>query len=176
MTADSMDASPADSLDAAPADSMSAATGLRVGQHRVHILEVDGAATGLRVGQHGEHILEVDGAATGIRVGQHREQPPDSASSKEMAPDSSEQVASPDSEMTPLDFVPDSLLPESQPSLCVRCGATHAGNEYSEACHAACREARKCARCGLIHSEYDLGTRMIPDLNKFDCQFFIPHV
>ena len=74
------------------------------------------------------------GAATGLRVGQHGEQPPDSASSKEMAPDSSEQVASPDSEMTPLDFVPDSLLPESQPSLCVRCGTTHASNEYSEAC------------------------------------------
>jgi len=62
MMADSMDASPVDSLDAAPADSMGAATGLRVGQHGEHDLEVDGAAIWLCVGQH-------DGAAAGLRVG-----------------------------------------------------------------------------------------------------------
>ncbi|RLN27783.1 hypothetical protein C2845_PM05G10580 [Panicum miliaceum] len=43
----------------------------------------------------------------------------------------------------------------------------HVGYEYSEGCRATHRESR---------SDYDLGTRMISDLDKFDCEFFIPHV
>jgi len=39
------------------ADSMNATTGLRVGQHGEHVVEVDGPANGLRdrVGQHRKH-------------------------------------------------------------------------------------------------------------------------
>nr|TKV94310.1 hypothetical protein SEVIR_9G285600v2 [Setaria viridis] len=77
--------------------------------------------------------------------------------------------------MTSDSFVPDSLLPESQPSLYVRCGMSHANNDdegYFEAHRRACR----CARCSLLHSNYDLATRILHDREKFDCETYIPDV
>uniref|UniRef100_I1R0Y3 Uncharacterized protein n=1 Tax=Oryza glaberrima TaxID=4538 RepID=I1R0Y3_ORYGL len=42
---------------------------------------------------------------------------------------------------------------------CPRCGTFHAGGVFGEACFQACRRARRCARCGLLHEDYDLIAR-----------------
>jgi len=73
------------------------------------------------------------------------------------------------------DFVPYSLPPDSQPHPCVRCGVTHDCNDV-EACRLAHRLANRCARCGLVHSDYDLFARIMDDLDKFDCETYIPDV
>lgn len=109
---------------------------------------------------------------------------PADSTSEELAPDSMEMstedgleqdptVFAGAMEMTPESFVPDSLLPESEPPICVRCGTTHADND-DEGCFQARRRARRCARCGLLHSEYDLAVRILHDIEKFDCEIYIP--
>jgi hypothetical protein len=90
----------------------------------------------------------------------------------EMAPDSVEVV--PDS----VDVVSDSveLVPDSVESPCARCDTFHAGGVFREACFQARREARKCARCRLVHDDYDLTTWMLDKIEKFDCELYIPYV
>ena len=57
-----------------------------------------------------------------------------------------------------VDVVPDSveMVPDSVESLCPRCGTFHAGGIIGEACFQARRHTRRCARCGLLHEDYDL--------------------
>ena len=98
----------------------------------------------------------------------------------EMAPQDVEQELPPPQELeldssAQQDFVLDSLLLESQPPPCVRCGTTHDWNDI-EACRLARRLANRCARCGLVHSDYDLFARIMDDLDKFDCETYIPDV
>jgi hypothetical protein len=86
-----------------------------------------------------------------------------------------------DSDVVPdsVDMVPDSVevLPDSVEVVqCPRCGTFHAGGVFGEACYQARREARRCARCGLIHSDYDLTSWIFHDIEKFDCKFYIPDV
>jgi len=64
-----------------------------------------------------------------------------------------------------------SLLPESKPSLCVGCGMTHDDNDDE-----GCRLASRCARCGLVHCDYDLAARITDDMENFDCEIYIPDV
>nr|TKV95654.1 hypothetical protein SEVIR_9G376500v2 [Setaria viridis] len=103
----------------------------------------------------------------------------DFVSSKKVFPDSMEDGLKQDStvfagtmEMTSDSFVPDSLLPESHPSLCVRCGTSHTDND-DEGCFQACRRTRRCARCGLLHSDYNIAARILHDIEKFDCETYI---
>ncbi|OQU77936.1 hypothetical protein SORBI_3009G125700 [Sorghum bicolor] len=70
------------------------------------------------------------------------------------------------------DEVPDSVK-EVQ---CPRCGTFHAGGVFGEACFQARRNARRCARCGLLHADYDVPARFLYGVDKFDCEFFIPDV
>ena len=97
---------------------------------------------------------------------------PDSA-----APDCMESLVEvlPDSVLPDSTIVPDSVLPEDQPSLCVRCSTTH-GDSDEEGCHLARRLASRCARCGLVHRDYDLAAKIMGDMEKFDCEVFIPDV
>ncbi|KAJ1270983.1 hypothetical protein BS78_06G093800 [Paspalum vaginatum] len=82
----------------------------------------------------------------------------------------------------PLDTVeevPDSV--EEVPNVdevvdCPRCGTFHAGGVFGEACYQARSNARRCARCGLLHEDYDIPARFLHDMDKFDCEFFIPDV
>ncbi|KAG2564708.1 hypothetical protein PVAP13_7NG043300, partial [Panicum virgatum] len=85
----------------------------------------------------------------------------------EVAPDSMEALDS--------TIVPDSVLPKDQPSLCVRCNTTH-GDSDEEGCHLARCLASRCARCGLVHRDYDLAAKIMGDMEKFDCEVFIPDV
>ncbi|KAJ1287122.1 hypothetical protein BS78_03G406000 [Paspalum vaginatum] len=59
---------------------------------------------------------------------------------------------------------------------CPRYGTFHAGGVFGEACYQARRNARRCARCGLLHEDYDIPARFLHDMDKFDCEFFIPDV
>ena len=97
----------------------------------------------------------------------------------EVLPDSVDVV--PDSvEVLPdsVEMVPDSveMVSDSIESMCPRCGTFHAGGVFGEACFQARRRARTCARCGLLHEDYDLAARILHDLDKFDCQIYIPDV
>ena len=87
-------------------------------------------------------------------------------------PDSVEEV--PDSVME----VPDSIddAPDDEVVHCPHCSMFHAGGVFGEACYQARREARRCARCGLIHSDYDLISSIIYLIDPFDCEIFIPDV
>lgn len=60
-------------------------------------------------------------------------------------------------------------------SLCVCCGMLHADGD-NEACFQARRRTRTCSCCGLLHEDYDLAARIFHDLDKFDCQIYIPDV
>ena len=92
--------------------------------------------------------------------------------SVEVVPDSVEEV--PDSVME----VPDSIddAPDDEVVHCPRCSMFHASGVFGEACYQARREARRCARCGLIHSDYDLISSIIYRIDPFDCEIFIPDV
>ena len=94
------------------------------------------------------------------------------ADSVEEVPDSVEEV--PDSVME----VPDSIddAPDDEVVHCPHCSMFHAGGVFGEACYQARREARRCARCGLIHSGYDLISSIIYRIDPFDCEIFIPDV
>ena len=99
--------------------------------------------------------------------------------SVEVLPDSVDVV--PDSiDVLPdsVEAVPDSveMVSDSIESMCPRCGTFHAGGVFGEACFQARHRARTCARCGLLHEDYDLAARILHDLDKFDCQIYIPDV
>ena len=100
-------------------------------------------------------------------VAMNSEKVPDSvmAMDSEEVPDS---VAAMESE----EVVPDSI----EEVHCPRCGTFHAGGVFREACFQARRNARKCGRCGLLHEDYDMPARFLHDMDKFDCEFFIPDV
>jgi len=75
--------------------------------------------------------------------------------------------------------VPDSV--EEVPDVdevvdCPRCGMFHTSSIFGEACYQARRNARRCASCGLLHEDYDIPARFFLDMDKFDCEFFIPDV
>ena len=78
-------------------------------------------------------------------------------------------VDAPDS----VEMVPNSV--DAPDSLCVCCGMLHADDD-SEACFQARRRTRTCSCCGLLHEDYDLAARIFHDLDKFDCQIYIPDV
>jgi hypothetical protein len=82
-----------------------------------------------------------------------------------------ESVDALDSEEVPdsVEEVPD-FVEEVQ---CPRCGMFHAGGVFGEACFQARREARRCARCGLIHSDYDIISRILYRIELFDCELYI---
>jgi hypothetical protein len=97
--------------------------------------------------------------------------------SVEVVPDSVEVL--PDSvEVLPhfAEVLPDSVevLPKSIEVLCPRCCTLHAGGVFGEACFQARREARRCARCRLVHSDYDLTAWIVDGIEKFDCELYIP--
>jgi len=77
-----------------------------------------------------------------------------------------------------VDVVPDSveMVPDSVESLCPRCGTFHASGVFGEACFQACRHTRRCARCGLLHEDYDLPARWLHGMEKFDCEFYVTDV
>jgi len=123
-------------------------------------------------------------------------QPPDSVEvvpdSVEEAPDSVEELLDSvesvddvvtesveDVVSTSVDVVPDSVedAPDDDVVVhCPRCGTFHAGGVFGEACFQARRNARRCARCGLLHEDYDLPVRFFHLMDKFDCEFYIPDV
>ena len=77
------------------------------------------------------------------------------------------------------DDVPDAV--EEVPDVdevvdCPRCRTFHAGGVFGEACRQARRNARRCARCGLLHEDYDLVTQVLDGMENFDCKFYIPVV
>jgi hypothetical protein len=59
---------------------------------------------------------------------------------------------------------------------CPRCCTFHAGGVFGEACKQARRNARRCARCGLLHEDYDFFAQVLDGMEKFDCEFYIPDV
>jgi len=89
-----------------------------------------------------------------------------------VAPDLDSVVEVPDSvtldNVEPLDSVKEVKCP--------RCSMFHAGGVFGEACFQARRNARRCARCGLLHEDYDVPARFLYGVDKFDCEFFIPDV
>jgi hypothetical protein len=115
-------------------------------------------------------------------------QPPDSvevvSDSVEEVPHSVEEVLDSvesvdDVVSASVDDVPDSVedAPEDDAVVhCPRCGTFHAGGVFGEACFQARRNARRCARCGLLHEDYDLPVRFFHLMDKFDCEFYIRDV
>ena len=98
------------------------------------------------------------------------------ADSVEMVPASVEVVA--DSVQEVADSVDIKEAPDDDKVVvvhCPRCGTFHAGGVFGEECYQARREARRCARCGLLHEDYDL-TVKLHNMEKFDCEIFIPGV
>nr|TKW08922.1 hypothetical protein SEVIR_6G057000v2 [Setaria viridis] len=97
-----------------------------------------------------------------------------------------ESEVAPDSEMTmDSEMVLDSVkvasdsvevAPDSVESLCARCGTFHANDDDGEACFQAHRRAHRCALCGLLHEDYDLTAWILHDMEKFDCEMYIPDV
>ena len=44
------------------------------------------------------------------------------------------------------------------------------------ATYQARREASRCARCGIVHRDYDLTAWILGGIEKFDCELYIPDV
>ncbi|CAN6270646.1 unnamed protein product [Urochloa humidicola] len=59
---------------------------------------------------------------------------------------------------------------------CPRCRTFHAGGIFGEACRQARCNARRCARCGLLHEDYDGAAQVLHGMENFDCKFYIPVV
>jgi hypothetical protein len=75
--------------------------------------------------------------------------------------------------------VPDSIEVVPDADVVVQCGLCktyHAGGISGEACREARREALRCARCGLVHEEYNMAARLFHAMDKFDCHTYIPDV
>jgi hypothetical protein len=91
-----------------------------------------------------------------------------------------------DSVLLDVEVVPDSVeeVPDSVEEVldinavvhCPRCSTFHAGGVFGEACKQARRNARRCSRCGLLHEDYDFFAQVLDDMEKFDCEFYIPDV
>ncbi|KXG32098.2 hypothetical protein SORBI_3003G100300 [Sorghum bicolor] len=83
-------------------------------------------------------------------------------------------MKSPDS----VEVVPDSVeeVPDSVEEVQCPCYGTFHGGVFGEACFQACHNARRCARCGLLHVDYDVPVKFLHGMDKFDCEFFIPEV
>ena len=92
--------------------------------------------------------------------------------SVEVLPDSIDVL--PDS----VDVVPDSveMVSDSIESMCPRCGTFHAGGVFGEACFQARRRARTCHVVVFFTKTTTWQTRILHDLDKFDCQIYIPDV
>ena len=70
--------------------------------------------------------------------------------------------------MESVDVVPDSveLMPDSVEDVpdddevvhCPRCGTLHASGVFGDACFQARWNARRCARCGLLHEDQQSGS------------------
>lgn len=58
-------------------------------------------------------------------------------------------------------------------AVCALCGTFHTSGVFGEACYQARREARRCACCSLVHSDYDLTSWLLYDIEKFDCELYI---
>ena len=74
--------------------------------------------------------------------------------------------------MEPLDSV-DEVQDSAEEVRCPRCGTFHGSGVFGEACFQACRNARRCARCGFLHADYDVPAKFLHGVDKFDCEFFI---
>jgi hypothetical protein len=74
----------------------------------------------------------------------------------------------------PLDSVDE--VPDSVEEVQCPCYGTFHGGVFGEACFQACHNARRCARCGLLHVDYDVPVKFLRGMDKFDCEFFIPEV
>uniref|UniRef100_A0A0E0EKL8 Uncharacterized protein n=1 Tax=Oryza meridionalis TaxID=40149 RepID=A0A0E0EKL8_9ORYZ len=59
---------------------------------------------------------------------------------------------------------------------CPCCGTFHAGGIFGEACFQARRRVCRCACCGLLYEDYDLIARFLHNMEKFDCELYIPDV
>nr|XP_034598335.1 uncharacterized protein LOC117859237 isoform X2 [Setaria viridis]TKW18832.1 hypothetical protein SEVIR_5G457700v2 [Setaria viridis] len=57
-----------------------------------------------------------------------------------------------------------------------RCSTLHTGGIFGDACFQAHRNARRCARCGLLHEDYDISAKWLHLMDMFDCEFYIPDV
>jgi len=78
-----------------------------------------------------------------------------------------------------VDVVPDSVedVPDDDEVVhCPRCGTLHASGVFGDACFQAHRNARRCARCGLLHEDYDISAKWLHLMDMFDCEFYIPDV
>lgn len=101
----------------------------------------------------------------------------------EVVPDSVVEIVPDSVEVVPdsvIEVVPDSVVEVVLDSVeevqCPRCGTMHAGGVFGLACYKARREARRCARCGLLHEDYDLPAMWFHLMDKFDCEVYIPDV
>ncbi|EAZ00878.1 hypothetical protein OsI_22904 [Oryza sativa Indica Group] len=112
--------------------------------------------------------VEVDGAPDSINV------VPDSvkALDSEMVLNSVEVDGASDS----VETLDSEMAMNSVEFLCARCGTFHASGIFGEAYFQAHRRARSCARCGLLHEDYDMPARWLHDMEKFDCEIYIPDV
>nr|TKW26046.1 hypothetical protein SEVIR_3G160300v2 [Setaria viridis] len=101
--------------------------------------------------------------------------------SDSVAPDL-DSVALDNIEMTPKELPDSGELDNVEPLdsveevQCPRCGMFHTGGAFREACFQARRNARRCARYGLLHEDYDVPARFFYGVDKFDCEFFVPDV
>ncbi|KAG0538109.1 hypothetical protein BDA96_03G206800 [Sorghum bicolor] len=77
-----------------------------------------------------------------------------------------------------VEVVPDSMemVHESVETLCAHCGTFHVGDVFREAFFQARRRARRCGCCGLLHKDYDHAARWFHDMERFDCEIYIPDV
>jgi len=96
--------------------------------------------------------------------------------SQELVPNSVEEMV-PDSVVDMvLGSAVEEMAPDSVVVLCPRCSTYHAGGVFGEECYEARRNARRCARCGLLHEDYDIPSQLLHGQDRFDCEIFIPNV
>jgi len=98
----------------------------------------------------------------------------DALDSEEMTP----QVVLAAEVVPTVEVVPDSMemVHESVETLCAHCGTFHVGDVFREAFFQARRRARRCGCCGLLHKDYDHAARWFHDMERFDCEIYIPDV
>jgi len=99
----------------------------------------------------------------------------------DVVPDSVDVVVPDSVELVPdsVDVVPDSVkdVPDDDEVVhCPRCGTLHASGVFGDACFQARWNARRCARCGLLHEDYDISAKWLHLMDRFDCEFYIPDV
>nr|TKW02404.1 hypothetical protein SEVIR_8G241700v2 [Setaria viridis] len=101
--------------------------------------------------------------------------------SVDVVPDSVDVVLPDSIELMPdsVDVVPNSVedVPDDDKVVhCPRCGTLHASGIFGDACFQARRNACRCARCGLLHEDYDISSKWLHLKDRFDCEFYIPDV